>query len=564
MSFWRVQKFGLESKNNVSGSTQLSLAETSFLNTAIKAGELELRSIVPRVRRISDRSAALSKFCQSLLCPENLTEETLQSYSARLDKLERIYTASLVYALSQPARRRRNLAMYFTPPKLSEYVLDRIEAFGANFATQSFLDPAAGGASFIGPIAQRQLDRGSLPPAAAANLCGIEIDSALAQFARTAASLVLGLDAGSSVVTADALKYKFERKFDCIVGNPPYRVLTPSQRTKINSHAKPIMGAYANLYGLFILRGLEQLRDGGLMALIVPTSFLAGTYFGRLRAHISTVAEVLAIDKISRRKEFFRDVSHDVCLFVCRKKVRTKAHTAQIGLLGENLVRTSIGVCEVSPGSRLAWTIRSKHSERSLDATLADYGYDVSCGPVVHNRDDDLIHGQRRKRQKAVPLVWGHAIKHGRSVQPASRRSSGATGLVTFVSTARNTPPIQEPSIVLQRTTSADQARRIRAGFVDQAWLTKYGGFYGENHVVVVSPSVGESPQIDLNSLFLLMESAAFDRRLRQVLSSNSVNVTALRNLKLPSVQAFQFALQKIKRGVDIDAALEEAFRNGA
>lgn len=454
--------------------------------------------------------------------------------------------------------------MYFTPTELSTYVLDRIEGFGADFRTHSFLDPAAGGASFLGPIAQRQLERGCSAEMAASRLHGIEIDPALAQFARAAASLVLGAKADRCVVAADTLKYDPKQTFDCVVGNPPYRVLTPHQRSKIPKESKPILGTYANLYGLFIMRSLQLLHDGGLMALLVPTSFVTGNYYGRLREHVSGVAEVLAIDNIGRRKEIFRDVSHDVCLFVCRKRVPARTYNAEIGLLGDGLSRTKLGVCQISPRTSKPWNIRSPIIERGRTATLKDYGYTVSCGPIVHNRDEGLISGQRRKRKGSVPLVWGHAIKHGRPVNPASHRSLSGCGPITFASTDRNTRPISKPSIVLQRTTSADQTRRIRAGFVDRAWLKRYGGFYGENHVVVVSPSPDTTPKINLKSLWMLLESAAVDRRLRRLLSSNSVNVTALRELALPELSALRSALRDIKGGADIETAIEAAYVHGA
>ena len=485
----------------------------------------------------------------------------LRRYCEPLSAIERIYSASLVYALAQTPARRKRLAMYFTPPHLSAYVLDRVEQFGVDFKTARFIDPAAGGASFIGPIAHRKLIKGVTPERAIGSVFGVEIDPGLADFARVAARSVVGIDARKMVATGDGLKLGEEGGFDCVIGNPPYRVLSPNQRKRMPIWAKQTLATYANLYALFILRSLRLLRDGGTMALLVPTSFITGMYFSALRAHISSQSEVLAIDTFDQRKEFFRDVSQDVCLLVCRKTQQPKAQLASARVVDGDLTWRAAQAIKISPGCGSAWLPHQVIDGGSSFATLETYGYAVKCGSVVHNRDIGLSQGIRRKRKNAVPLVWGHAIKPGAIVFPASRNAPPGKGKITFVSTTRATPPITAPSIVMQRTTSGDQAQRIRAGIIDQSWITTYGGFYGENHVVIISPMPDKSQVIDLRALLQILSSKAVDQRLRPLLSSNSVNITALRNLPLPDVSQLSPAILQNPQAEAFETALEKAYR---
>jgi adenine-specific DNA-methyltransferase len=539
----------------------MEMSESLFLADALEQGDAYIRSKTANLR-CAERNLVWSEFCQSLLIPENISGIELKSYAEQLTTVERIYSASLVYAMAQSKARRRSLAMYFTPPPLSDYVLDRVETFGADFSNHHFLDPAAGGASFIGPIASRMSARGMTPEGITKALHGVEIDPALADFARAAARCVIDRPADHLVTCGDGLKYGEPESFDAVIGNPPYRVLSPAQRKRMPGWAKSILGNYANLYALFILRGLHVLRNNGLLALLVPTSFITGNYFRPLRKHVSENSTILAIDMIEQRKEFFRDVSQDVCLLVCKKTAAgRKVYSAQARSIDRDLRSRSEKGYRINDSSDAPWVRAPCQSAKVKLDTLETLGYRVRCGTIVHNRDTRLSEGIRRRRRSAVPLVWGHVIRPFLPVEPASRNRQAAHSRVTFVSTVQNIPPVTEPSIVLQRTNSGDQEKRIRAGFIDQSWIDKYGGFYGENHVVIISPDPAREQRCSLQALLRVISTKAVDRRLRPLLSSNSINVTALRALRIPKLSRSRFSSMEHYGDMELENAVEVAYR---
>jgi len=538
----------------------MEMSESLFVADAFEQGKIDTKERY-RGRQRAGRNGAWSEYCQSLLVPTTIARSDLKSFAGSLTTIDRIYSASMVYALAQTKLRRKTLAMYFTPPSLSEYVLDRVESFGANFVEHRFMDPAAGGASFIGPIARRMIERGATPTRVAEALHGVEIDPALADFARAAARTVVGHPVDHLITCGDGLIHGESGEFDAVIGNPPYRVLTPAQRKRMPTWAKPILGNYANLYSLFILRGLQLLRENGLLAFLVPTSFITGNYFGTLRQHISEVSTVLSIDIIEQRKEFFRDVSQDVCLLVCRKSIqRAKPYTAVARLVDKDMGARSLAKYTIEVSSNKPWLRTTGDRSQAKPETFESLGYFVRCGPIVHNRDEGLSEGIRRRRKSAVPLVWGHVIRPCLAVEPASRYSQPGEGQITFVSTARQTPPETKPSIVLQRTNSGDQDRRIRAGFVDSNWIDKYGGFYGENHVVVISPDATRTQRCSLHTLLRVISTKSVDRRLRPLLSSNSINVTALRELRLPRLSERNLRTIEGCSDKELEAIVEKAY----
>lgn len=65
------------------------------------------------------------------------------------DLLEAIYWLSSAYAQLAGEERRKQLAMFFTPPSLTKRLLDDLSASGVDFSVRKFCDPACGGAAFL-------------------------------------------------------------------------------------------------------------------------------------------------------------------------------------------------------------------------------------------------------------------------------------------------------------------------------------------------------------------------------------------------------------------------------
>ena len=72
--------------------------------------------------------------------------------------LEATYWLSSAYAQLAGEERRKQLAMFFTPPSLTSRLLDDLSTSGVDFAVRKFCDPACGGAAFLAPIATRMRD----------------------------------------------------------------------------------------------------------------------------------------------------------------------------------------------------------------------------------------------------------------------------------------------------------------------------------------------------------------------------------------------------------------------
>lgn len=304
-------------------------APTASLHSAVRKAASALRSLGP------ETSTQRLAVCKALLEGDEVGSGLRDALNA-LSLPERYYWVSALYMLLMPSKRRQRLAAYFTPPHLCSYVLDRLEHFGVNFCTDIVLDPASGGAAFLVPWALRYLkmtemagwDSERIVSQAKSQLAGVEIEPGLARLSELLLSDLFrshlqatGENDLGVIERGNSLKGRSQTgKFDVVVGNPPYgRVFRPSASLK-SRWSEIIADGHVNTYALFVASSIEAAVPGGVISLIIPTSFVGGPYFSKLRSYILNYSNVLELSLIEKRSEAFIDVIQDTCVLILRKK----------------------------------------------------------------------------------------------------------------------------------------------------------------------------------------------------------------------------------------------------
>jgi adenine-specific DNA-methyltransferase len=279
---------------------------------------------------------------------------------------ERHYWIASLYALLMPKARRRKLAAYFTPPHLAHHAIDAIVEAGIRPGEHRILDPASGGAAFLVPlaahIAARGRQRGTRAKAILQSiknsLDGVEIDAGLAKLSQSLMADLLDAEIESSGIELDGLiecANTLElncphRLYDAVIGNPPYgRIPRPSDALRAR-YQSVISEGYINLYALFVEQALQWVRPGGIICLIIPTSFVGGPYFAALRKRILTKASVLRLDLIDKRSDVFLNVLYDLCVIVLRRTEGSSGSTvARTSLLLIDQPNRDLGRLELPP-----------------------------------------------------------------------------------------------------------------------------------------------------------------------------------------------------------------------
>lgn len=466
---------------------------------------------------------------------------------------ERHYWIGTLYTLLLPTKVRRSQATYFTPPTVADAVIDLAIQAGFDLATDTVLDPAAGGAAFLSTLAGRMAIAGLNAEEVAYRLNGIEIDTGLATLSSRLISERLGSALPRKVIIAgDALRVTIPASYGMVIANPPYgRVGLDDVHGK--AWRNVAHSGHINKYALFAELCFRHARPGGIVALVIPSSFLAGPLYDRMRSFIRSQAEVLAVGSIQGRDSVFIDVAQDISVLIARKgRAHDASASVRFPMVGSMPTSSPVPEHKLPTGLGDAWPLPAIDPTLVGGSTLADYGVTARAGYFVWNREKDRLVASLSLQQRGYPLVWAKNVRPGTLCWPAGKKNAGAD----FVTFAKNSPAIVTgAAAVMQRTTNDKQQRRLVVAMVDPRVISRWGGFVSENHTIVLT---GNDPD-RLELAVRLLNTTAVDQRYRRVSGTAAVSVTLLRQLDLPSPAAFVAALKDCDD--DAEAAATAAYR---
>jgi adenine-specific DNA-methyltransferase len=283
-----------------------------------------------------------------------------------------------------------------------------------------------------------------------------------------------------------------------------------------------------NLYAMFMRRAVAETPAGGLVGHLVPASFLGGPEFSAFRQRMLEVAEVLVVDVVDQRTDVFVDVIQDACFVVLRR--RDKETKGEEGWASSGVLRSD-GHFTAYADMRLAADGAPWHLSGTcvqFPTTLADWGYRVSVGYFVPFRQAARMH--ESPGEGRLPLIWAKAVGPGGAFDHGRGASQKRSGWVSVPADARYV--VREPCVVVQRTSSRDQRRRVTAAAVPEAFLQQHGGFVGENHVLLLVRSRPDAPSPE--ALAKALNNPAVSEAMNRVCWSASIPVGAIRKLRLP------------------------------
>ncbi len=504
----------------------------------------------------------------------------------QLSFLESTYWLSSSYAIHSDENYRKRLAMFFTPASLTQGLLDDLSEQGVDYGSQSFMDPACGGAAFLAPIALRMRTtlaaRGftalKLLKHIEKHLSGCDLDKVLCELSRHFMCMALhaeiqktGYFPSFKVHAANSLTDLAASlgAVDVVVCNPPYRKMTAEELEPLRDAYADVIEAQPNLYCLFIALCVRLLRIGGRAALVTPTSFLSGQYFGRLRKFLIRNTDVEHIGMVSDRQGVFIDVEQETALTVLRRRAeedRTQVRANASVVSGTGQYK-SVGECTL-PNAGAVWPIpRSVEDVFLLKMAtlsrfrLSDYGYRVRIGAYVWNRDkrpkfESLQDARKVKAHTAMPLMWSRDIVPGGIVRLEDTSAYDGEHRFVDLGDKEHTSVVAAPCVVMQRVTSNEQPRRLVAAAVSPGVFDTYGGFIGENHVVIIE-AVSDKPVLPPTKLAKLLSAHVVDRYFRCISGATNVSAFELNQLALPDPQALREATAK---GRSMDEAVRLAF----
>jgi SAM-dependent methyltransferase len=186
----------------------------------------------------------------------------------------------------------------YTPAAVARTIVAEVHV-----GARRVVDPACGAGVFLLEAFERayrrRLEGGATPLQAARSalsheITGVDIDPqalAVTEFSlRLLALRLAGLERDVPIdlrlqSALDALA-DLDGNCECIVGNPPFvegRGLKTSELAQLRRTFKCAESGKVNLFAVFVERALSLLKDGGVMALVLPSTFQRNTRYRPLR-----------------------------------------------------------------------------------------------------------------------------------------------------------------------------------------------------------------------------------------------------------------------------------------
>lgn len=493
--------------------------------------------------------------------------------AAGLDPEMAAYLIGTTYTVMLPEDYRGKFGVFYTPPSLTKRLLDLAVDAGVDWSKDRILDPACGGGAFLAPVAKRIVS--SLPEFTAEqrlshveeHLSGFEIDAFGAWVSQVFLEAELRAEVSAAqrplknlVQVRDSLHTPESEfgKYDLVIGNPPYGKVKLSELER--DFWKRSLYGHANLYGVFTDLAVRLASNGGVIAYVTPTSFLGGQYFQALRTVLGNQAPPFALDFIAEREGVFAGALQEACLSVYRKCAElspVRVSYLTVKETGSPKV-TENGLYPLPENYEKPWLLprisaQSKLIESCANMTnrLADLGYTVSTGPLVWNRHKTKLF--ERKSKGRIPVIWAECV------------DPSGSGRFTFKATRNHLPwyqpsSVEDPNLVktscvlIQRTTSLEQSRRLIAAELSQSFIDSHGGCVAiENHLNMVRPTRGKCQLVGLAVLTALLNSPVADQIFRCISGSTAVSAFELESMPVPSA----VALNRLQHLVDSNESKE-------
>lgn len=118
-----------------------------------------------------------------------------------------------------------------------------------------------------------------------------------------------------NLIKEDFLIFNNDKKYDLVIGNPPYFVM---KKKDIPKEYKKYMNGRPNIFTIFILKSLDLLKDNGIIAFILPKSFLNCSYYSSIRELIFNNYQIKTIIECFEDK--YIETEQETIILVLKKQ----------------------------------------------------------------------------------------------------------------------------------------------------------------------------------------------------------------------------------------------------
>lgn len=204
---------------------------------------------------------------------------------------------------------------YYTPSEITEFICDWI----INDDTISILEPSCGDGAFIKSLCKRIPEK-----KAKKQILGIELDKEEARKANKYNANIINDD----FFTYYENEILNKKKFDCVVGNPPfirYQNFNKESREKALKMIEKFnikLNKLTNIWLPFLILSSYSLKEDGKLGMVIPSELLQVDYASEGRKFLAEFFERITI--INFKKLLFENAQQEVIVLLAEKKATQK------------------------------------------------------------------------------------------------------------------------------------------------------------------------------------------------------------------------------------------------
>ena len=202
----------------------------------------------------------------------------------------------------------------------------------------------------------------------------------------------------------DFLQTDTNKKYDLIIGNPPFFVL---KKDDVDKKYFSLFEGRPNIFILFIIHSLSLLNDNGVIAFVLPSSFMNCLYYNKLRREIYNKYKIL--DIISCTEDKFLETQQETVVVVFQKI------SSIIDEKENNDTFTFIKKEYVIFNTVEKITQIKKLTENTK--TLDNIGFSVGVGNVVWDQNKDRLTANANKTR----IIYSGDIKNGQLIMKENK-----------------------------------------------------------------------------------------------------------------------------------------------
>lgn len=401
---------------------------------------------------------------------------------------------SLTKTISKPIKKQ--FGIYFTPPECVQKAIDILKVNKLLKKTTQILEPSCGSGEFIRLL---QADNPKV------NITGIELNESI----YNTISGSFKSHKNICIKRNDYLQEPERKKYDLIIGNPPFNVL---KKANIDSKYLPMLDGRPNIFNLFILKSFNMIKKGGVICFVLPSTFLNSSYYSKTRRYIYDNFRIISI--IECKGKYLETTQPTIMMIIQQNQDTSNRDRngpySNINNDGSIVLNSPEIITEIKRLTRGA-------------TTLKELGFKVNVGNIVWNQVKPSLKDDSTKTR----LIYSSDIKDKTVIMSdftgTEKKNYIDSGML------KDKSPFKKPMLVINRGYGKGKYK-FNYAYVDGSYE-----YYVENHLLCITSVNDDMDTGELQRMYQKIMKSLDDERTSQFISLYFTN-DAISTTELTSV----------------------------